>query len=193
MGDDGDVMAPSEYLGRDELDRMLVECGAVKFGKFTLTSGKKSDYYVDVKLASTKPAILAQIAAGMGEIIKGEFPGADLLSGMELGAVPICAATALQTGIDYLILRKKPRSHGTASQIEGSYRSGARVVILEDVTTTGGSVIRSAKILRSAGLEVIGAITVVDRQEGAGEEMKRSGIAFRSLTTAESLRRLKGN
>ena len=181
-------MDSSEYLGSEYLDRALIECGAVRFGEFKLTSGRISDYYVDVKLASTRPAILGQIAAGMRDIIASEFGDADLLSGMELGAVPIAAAAALATDIDYLIVRKAPKGHGTGGQIEGSWKEGAGVVILEDVTTTGGSVLRSAEVLAAADLRVLGAVTVVDREEGATALMEENGIEFRALTTATSVK-----
>src|SRR5688572_12760874 len=117
---------------RDE----LVGCGAVKFGDFTLTSGKKSKYYVDVKQATTVPRILKQIADAIGQ----KVGGAEVLAGVELGAVPILVAVALVTNKPYAIIRKGERTHGTGKKIEGQPVKGKRVLIIEDVTTTGSSV-----------------------------------------------------
>ncbi len=117
-----------------ELASLLISSGAIQFGEFTLTSGRKSSYYVDVKKASTKPAILSTIAEEMSVLVGKE----DRLAGMELGAVPIVVALALETNKPYLILRKGEREHGTGRQIEGDYIPGERVLIVEDVATTRG-------------------------------------------------------
>ena len=103
-----------------ELAQLLLSSGAVKFGEFILTSGKKSSFYVDVKKASTKPDILSLISRGMSSLVQQE----DRLAGMELGAVPIVVALALDTGKPYVILRKGKREHGTGKQIEGEFRPG---------------------------------------------------------------------
>ena len=155
-----------------ELTHLLRASGAVKFGDFTLTSGRKSTYYVDVKNASTRPHILALMARMMAPYISGE----DLLAGMELGAVPIVAALALESGIPYVIIRKGERGHGTGRRIEGACTPGQRVLLVEDVATTGGSMLRSAEILRGAGLVVHRALVVVDREEGAAGALLASGI-----------------
>jgi len=167
-----------------ELPSLLMECGAVQFGDFVLTSGRKSRYYVDVKKASTRPEILERIAGEMAALVGNE----ERLAGMELGAVPIVVALALQTGMPYLILRKGRREHGTGKMIEGEFIPGERVLIIEDVATTGGSIVRSAEILRGAGLIVERALVVVDREEGAVEALRREGIELRPLVRVSELR-----
>jgi len=166
-----------------ELADRLLECGAVKFGEFTLTSGKKSSYYVDVKKASTKPDILGLIAEGMNQLVGEEHR----LAGMELGAVPIAVGLSLECGKPYLILRKGAREHGTGNQIEGEFNAGEKILLVEDVATTGGSIIRSAEILRNAGLIVDRALVVVDREEGASEAMREIGISLEPLVRISDL------
>jgi len=166
----------------------LVDCGAVKFGDFTLTSGKKSRYYVDIKQASTDPGMLAKIAELMGENMNGE----ELIAGVELGAVPLAAALALETGKPYLIIRKPGRGHGTAKRLEGKFSPGQRVVLVEDVITTAGSSIEGIKVLRDAGLEVSRVIVVVDREEGGEEALKKHDIELISLATASQLLEIEG-
>ncbi len=164
------------------LKEKLIECGAVKFGDFILASGKRSNYYVDIKKASTKVDILKLMAQLLAEKVRG-----DILAGVELGAVPLTVATALSTGKDYLIIRKESKGHGTRKLIEGDYPLGATVDIIEDVVTTGGSVLRAVKILRNAGLKVNRVICVVDRQEGGKENLARENVELISLLTASDL------
>ena len=165
-----------------ELFEMLTECGAIKFGKFILTSGKESSYYIDIKAASTRPRILRRIAEEMARHVDGTR-----IAGMELGAVPIAAAVALQTDLPFCILRKKPREHGTGSQIEGEVKPGETVTVVEDVATTGGSIVQSVKLLRAAGAVVKRAIVVVDREEGAGEALKAENVELVALVKRSRL------
>ncbi len=145
------------------LKELLKECGAFKTGEFTLTSGKKSNFYVDVKQASTNPRILKEIAVKMAEHV-GD---ANKIAGMELGAVPLAVAVSLECDLPFLIIRKKERAHGTGKLIEGNLDPGDKVLLVEDVTTTGSSVVKAADIIREAQGEVTKAIVVVDREEGA--------------------------
>ncbi len=164
------------------LKEMLVKSGAVRFGDFVLASGKRSKYYVDIKKASTKVDILRYLATKLGKYVQGDY-----LAGVELGAVPLTVATALQTGRDYLIIRKESKSHGTRKLIEGDFKKGSVVDIIEDVVTTGGSVLRAIKILRDEGLKVQRVICVVDRQEGGKDALEAEGVELISLITAMEL------
>jgi orotate phosphoribosyltransferase len=167
-----------------EIRRDLTESGAVRFGTFTLASGQTSDVYVDVKRAWTSPARLHRLAGALAERCKG----ADALAGMELGAVPLVVATALVTGQPFVIIRKAAKSHGTQRRYEGDLAPGARVVLIEDVTTTGGSVADSIAILRGAEGLVEKVVTVVDREQGARERLAGLGVPLESLTTLSELR-----
>ena len=161
---------------------MLVDCGAVKFGDFTLTSGRKSSYYVDIKLASTKPDILKVIASQMAGLVKGDY-----IAGMELGAVPLAVAVSLETQKPYVILRKGERTHGTGKQIEGALPEGAVVTLVEDVVTSGGSSVKSIQILQEAGAVVEKVITAVDRGEGGKEAIEPLGVPLHALVEAGDL------
>ncbi len=164
------------------LKEKLEECGAVKYGEFTLTSGKKSKYYVDIKKASTNPGILKEIVEQMAEEVDGTK-----IAGMELGAVPLAAALSLETDIPFLMIRKEKKGHGTGGRIEGDLEKGEKVVVVEDVTTTGGSSIETVEVLREAGAVVDKVLVVVDREEGASEALKDIDAELIPLVTASEL------
>jgi orotate phosphoribosyltransferase len=161
----------------------LKECGAIKFGRFVLTSGAISDYYIDIKKASTEPKILKIIAQQMTEYAKGY----DMLAGMELGAVPLVVALSLETGIPYVIIRKEKREHGTGKQIEGGDVKGKNVLVVEDVTTSGGSVVKSIQILRENNAEVEKVLVVVDRESGAREQLQKLEVEFIPLVSVSEI------
>jgi orotate phosphoribosyltransferase len=164
----------------------LLSCGAVKFGEFTLTSGAKSKYYVDVKAASTDPTTLRLVAHAMAQVAARQGPF-DAVAGMELGAVPLATAVSLETGMPLLIIRKGERSHGTAKRIEGRMAKGLRVFVVEDVTTSGGSTVEAVKVLRAAGGVVTHACVVVDRESGGVKALADLQIALHPLVSVSEL------
>jgi orotate phosphoribosyltransferase len=167
-----------------EIIRTLLDAAAVRFGEFTLTSGERSDVYVDVKRAWTDPGRLDLLARALVPRVGS----VDRLAGMELGAVPLVVATALRTGKPYVVLRKAPKEHGTRQAFEGDVPSGSRVLLIEDVATTGGSSVRSVEILRSAGASIDRALVVVDREAGAQEKLAAVGVRLEPLVTLSELR-----
>lgn len=171
-------------LGPTDLRRLLLESGAVKFGHFRLTSGRESDVYVDVKQAWTRPERLRAIALALAARVRGET----LLGGIELGAVPLVVATALETGLPYVVVRKPGREHGTARAYEGEIAAGAHCLLLEDVVTTGGSVAATVELLRAAGARVDRVVTVIDREEGGRDRLAALGVALEALETLTHLR-----
>ena len=173
-------MEEEKSLG--ELKQKLMECEAVKFGKFTLTSGKESSFYVDMKLASTNPGILKLIAKEFARHLPKDI---DFIAGMELGAVPLAVALSLETGIPYSMIRKSERKHGTGSRIEGI--SNGKAVLVDDVATTGGSNIESVKALVDEGVDVSMVMVVVDREEGAHEKIAPFGIDYKALIRISDL------
>lgn len=170
-------------MNKDTLIQQLKDCGAIKFGQFVLTSGALSDYYIDIKKASTVPTILKRIA----EAMSGYTKGYDLLAGMELGAVPLVVALSLETGIPYVIIRKEKREHGTGKQIEGGDVNGKSVLIVEDVTTSGGSVVKTIQILRENNAEVEKVLCVVDRESGTREQLQKLEVEFIPLLTVSEI------
>ncbi len=167
-----------------EIIRTLLDAGAVRFGEFTLASGERSDVYIDVKRAWPDPGRLDLLARALA----ARVGSAERLAGMELGAVPLVVATALRTGRPYVVLRKAAKEHGTRQAYEGEVPSGSHVLLIEDVSTTGGSSARSVEILRSAGGLVDRALVVVDREVGARERLAAIGVRLEPLVTMSELR-----
>jgi orotate phosphoribosyltransferase len=165
------------------LTQELVACGALRFGTFTLTSGKTSSYYVDIKAASSQPRLLRAIA----QELRPKIGEADLLAGVELGAIPILVALALESGLPYVIVRKQARAHGTGKRLEGPDVRGKRVLLVEDVTTTGKSVLEAVQLLRAEGARVDRVETVVDRGEGATEALAAQTVRLGALVSGPEL------
>ncbi|WP_456474578.1 orotate phosphoribosyltransferase [Candidatus Pyrohabitans sp.] len=158
---------------------------AVMRGDFVLASGKRSSYYINIKKAYTKPEVLREIIAEIVEKLRGM--SYDYLAGVAVGAVPLVACTALAVNKPFLIVRKEEKGYGTGAKIEGEWEKGKRVVLLEDVTTTGGSVISAALALRGEGLICDNVIVVVDREEGAEEALKQAQLELLPLLKVSQL------
>jgi orotate phosphoribosyltransferase len=167
-----------------ELVNQLKSCGAIQYGHFVLTSGAVSDYYVDIKKASTDPTVLHTISSYMEPIANENY---DIIAGMELGAVPLIVALSLQTKIPFVIVRKQKREHGTGKQIEGIPVANKKVLIVEDVTTSGGSVVTTIKILRENKAIIDTVVTVVDRESGAREKIENLNLRFLPLVTVKDI------
>jgi orotate phosphoribosyltransferase len=172
-------------MDKEVLRKELEACGAIRFGKFVLASGKESDYYVDMKKAMTNPSILKKISEAMADMVKG----ADRLAGMELGAIPLVTALSLETGIPFLMVRKGKKGHGTRSQVEGEVNEGDKVVVVEDVTTTGKSPLKAVMAVREEGGVVEKVVVIVDRQEGAAELMEKEGLEYKALLLRDDIKK----
>jgi orotate phosphoribosyltransferase len=162
-----------------ELIELLRNKEVVKFGKFTLSSGKESDYYVNMKMAVTDPKILKTIAKIVSNSITSEK--IDKIAGPALGAVPIATAISLESEIPMLMIRKAKKSYGTSKLIEGTLEEGDSVVVVEDVTTTGDSLLKAVKAIEENGGDVKRAVVIVDRDEGAIENLEKEGILLEPL------------
>jgi orotate phosphoribosyltransferase len=168
---------------KEELIKSLEECGAIQFGRFVLTSGAVSDYYIDIKKASSNPDILKKIAIEMAEYTESY----DMLAGMELGAVPLVVALSLETNMPYVIIRKAKREHGTGKQIEGGDVKAKKVLVIEDVTTSGESVVDTIKIIRENQGMVDEVLVVVDRESGAEEKLQNLDVSFIPLLSVSDI------
>lgn len=169
------------------LGQILHDCEAVKFGDFTLVNGKKSRYYIDIKKAVTKPKILELVAEHIVDTANDNNIDADYIACIELGGVAIGAMISVITELPLLIIRKAEKNHGMESIIIGDPEAKKVVLLIEDVTTTGGSVINAAHILRNEGMIVREIIAVVDRDEGAEDALEKEGLNLISLVKAKSL------
>ena len=161
--------------------RLLREHGAVEYGDFTLASGAKSTYYLDVKSALTHPAVLAAV----GEEIARTGPF-DVVAGVAVGGIPLAVVASLSSGRPYAIIRSTAKSHGKGGMIIGRV-AGLRVLLVEDVTTSGGSVISAVEALRSGGAEVDTVVTVVDREAGAAAALAKMGVRLKALAHASEI------
>jgi len=153
-------------------------------GQFRLRSGTVSGEYFDKYRFESEPELLAAIADGLAELIP---PGIDALAGLELGGVPIATALSLRTGLPVVFVRKQPKSYGTCRLAEGREISGRRLLIVEDVVTSGGQVVASCEDLRRAGAIVEAVVCVIDRQAGGTEALAGAGLKLRALFTKEDL------
>jgi orotate phosphoribosyltransferase len=168
-----------EALGRDLVTAALLR------GNFLLRSGAQSDYYLDKYLFTTRPELLRLIAAEMAARLP---EGVQRLAGPVLGAVPLVTALSLHTGLPSLIVRvDQPKEYGTSKRIEGTLQAGVRVVLVEDVVTTAGAALAAVDVLREAGAEVLGALVVVDREEGGAAAFAAAGVPYQALFTRTSL------
>ena len=149
-------------------------------GDFILSSGRRSNYYLDKYRIETRPDILSEVADGLVTKIPSE---ADILAGPELGAIPLVTAVGLKTGLPFLLVRKKAKDYGTKKVVEGLYEPGQKVVLIEDVLTTGGQAVTAADSLRELGLDVLKIVCVIDREEGAREAVEGAGYIFDPLLT----------
>lgn len=165
----------------------LKECKAIRFGDFTLASGKKSSYYIDIKKAIALPRILRQIAREISEQIKQHSIKADYIGCVALGGVPIAVAVSLETDLPLIIIRKEAKEYGTKGRIVGDFIRNSRVLMVEDVATTGGSVLKAIELLRDEGLLVEHVIVVVDREEGALLALSNAGVELIPLAKVSEL------
>ncbi|HTY15588.1 MAG TPA: orotate phosphoribosyltransferase [Methanoregulaceae archaeon] len=165
----------------DRIAEELIAHGAVEYGDFVLASGATSHYYLDVKSAITDPGLLGLI----GEAIAEKFT-ADVIAGVAVGGVPLAVAVALAAGKPYAIIRSAEKDHGKKNVIIGNVQE-KEVILVEDVTTSGGSVLYGVNVLRKAGARVNTVVTVVDREQGAREALARDGITLYPLVKASEL------
>ena len=155
---------------KNELKKLFIETGAVKTGEFILSSGKKSNFYVDCRKISLHPRGSKLIGKIILEKIKDLK--VEAIGGLTLGADPITSAVVTLGNIPGFIVRKKEKKHGTQQKIEGHIQSGWKVVIVEDVATTGASAMQAIETVEAAGAKVVKVISVVDREEGAASALK---------------------
>ncbi|HCU23715.1 MAG TPA: orotate phosphoribosyltransferase [Deltaproteobacteria bacterium] len=159
-----------------------------------LASGRLSDFYFDGKQTTLHPEGGSLVGEWMAELIQEKFPEAQAVGGPTLGADPITSVVSLMAyarafPLFGFIVRKEPKGHGTMSWIEGAshLQAGMRVVLVEDVITTGGSILKAWRVVREAGLVPLGVLVVVDREEGGKEALEAEGLKVFSLFTKSEL------
>jgi orotate phosphoribosyltransferase len=160
----------------------FIASDAVFHGDFTLTSGKKATYYIDLRKVSLDHRVAPLIGQVMTDLID-TIPDVDAVGGLTMGADPIAAAVLHQGAArgrhyDAFVVRKEPKDHGRGKQVEGPELAGKRVVVLEDTSTTGGSPLKAAEALEKVGAIIVGVAVVVDRDTGAKQVIEAAGYPY---------------
>ena len=170
-------------MNKEELTKRIKETAYLE-GDFTLRSGKKSKYYMDKYLFETQPDILRELGKEFAKHIGDDVT---LIAGAELGGVALAAATAMEANKKWIIVRNSKKDYGTSKMVEGILTPGDVVLLVEDIATTGGQVLEAAKIITEAGAKVKKIVAVIDRKQGAAENITAAGYAFESIITKDDL------
>jgi orotate phosphoribosyltransferase len=169
---------------RERLASDLVSAAVLR-GSFTLRSGQTSSYYIDKYRLTTEPGLLSRITDALAEMVP---PAVQRVAGTALGAVPLATALSLKTGLPAVFVRvDAAKDHGTGKSVEGTLNAGERVLIVEDVVTTGGASLAAVELLRATGAEVAHVVAVVDREQGGSQAFAAAGIPFDALFTVSEL------
>jgi orotate phosphoribosyltransferase len=168
---------------RNELIKRVKETAYLE-GDFILRSGKRSKYYLDKYLFETCPDILKELGKEFAKHVGNDVT---LIAGAELGGVALAAAAAMETGKNWVIIRNSKKDYGTGKLVEGKLNKGDVVLLVEDIATTGGQVLEAAKVITEAGATVKKIVAVIDRKQGAGENITSAGYKFESLLTKDDL------
>lgn len=179
--------------GVGRLADILVRTGAIKFGTFTLTSGKVSPYYVDLRLTLSFPWAFKRIISLLTEKAKGP-PRGSRLAFDRIGSIPTAgiafgACLAYEQGAPFLYVRREPRTHGLERRVEGMLRPGDRVLIVDEMVTTGKSIGEAAELIRAEGGIVEDVLVVLDREEGARRHLREKGLELHAVARMSSISR----
>ncbi len=172
-------------MERRQLAKSIYDAAYIT-GEFLLRSGKISNEYFDKYRFEARPELLSAIADAMSELIP---EGIDYLAALEMGGIPIATAISLKTGIPVVFVRKEAKPYGTCKFAEGSEVAGKKLLIIEDVVTSGGQIVISTKQLREIGAVVETALCVIDRQSGGVQNLADSGIKLVPLFTMDELKK----
>jgi len=162
----------------------LHQNNAIKFGDFTLSSGKKSSYYVDLRVVPSFPHQFRKMIKGLQALISDQigYDNFDCIASVPTGGLVIASALAIETVKPLVYVRTKPKEYGTSKSIEGKIEKDAKILIVDDVATTGGSVSNAITLLKEAGAKITDAYVVINRMEGADKLLQSQGVKIHSLT-----------
>src|SRR5688572_13388327 len=163
----------------------LLSAGCIKFGSFTLKSGLQSPIYIDLRQIISHPKLLNDVAKAYLPLMSNlQF---SRIAGLPYSAIPIATAISLQGNYPMIYPRKETKSYGTKAEIEGEYHQGEKVLIIDDLATTGGSKFEAIEKLTSAGLVVKDIVVLIDRQSGAKESLEQAGYSMYAVLTISQL------
>ena len=179
------MQLPISNLQFSSLADGLLSAGCIKFGEFTLKSGLKSPFYIDLRQIISHPKLLAEVAQAYLPILSMlQF---SRIAGLPYAAIPIATAISLAGNYPMIYPRKEAKSYGTKAEIEGEYHAGETVVVIDDLAPTGGSKFEAIEKLTGAGLVVKDVVVLVDRQSGAKESLARAGYSMHAVLTIGQL------
>ena len=166
-----------------EISKVLDRIGALKFGAFKLTSGKMSPYYIDLRIVPSFPDAFEKICDYCVKFIKSEIGTADVdrIAGIPVAGIPFASVVAFNLKKPFLYVRKGARFHGRERRIEGIIAPGSRVLLMDDLATTGLSLQKAAKAIDAEGGVVTDAFVLIDRQEGGREKLAKTGVKLHAL------------
>jgi orotate phosphoribosyltransferase len=179
---DAELLSPSEVLALK-----LHEIGAVQFGKFELASGKITNVYLDLRILVSFPVVLAEVAAVYHHFVDRLGLKFDLLTAPPMAGLPIGTALSLEMKIPLIYPRKTIKNYGMGKGIEGAWSLGQNVLVIDDVITSGGSIIETISTVKAAGLQVSDAVVFIDREQGGKEILAEEGYKLHAVMTLRYL------
>jgi orotate phosphoribosyltransferase len=170
------------------LAKALFEMGAIWFGSFTLPDGRKSSYDVDLRLVPSHPEVYTKVLAAYLELVEGVGThNCDAIVGVATAGVTVSSPLAVMTKKPMMYVRKKGESHSPGKPVEGIAKRGSRVILVDNIVSSGGSLVYSVAAPRKDGYKVDDAAVLLDRLEGGGSKLERVGVRLHSYTTTEDL------
>lgn len=172
-------------MAQTQLIQALHQIGAIKFGSFTLKSGQTSRIYLDLRQIISHPKILELVADTLWQSVQHcQF---DIICGVPYTALPIATCISIKHNIPMVMRRKEKKSYGTKQQIEGKFAEGQTCLIIEDVLTTGGSVLETAHDLKEAGLTINDAVVLINREQGGYENLQQHHCTLHAALTLKTI------
>lgn len=181
-------MSHAERVSASSLAKALFQMGAVRFGSFTLPNGNKSSYDIDLRLVPSHPEVYTTVLAAYVELVEGVgTSNYDAIAGVATAGVTVSSPLAVMTKKPMMYVRKRGESHAPGKPVEGLAKRGSRVIIVDDLVSSGGSLVYSAGALRREGYKVSDAAVLLDRLEGGRQKLESIGVRLHSFTTTRDL------